>query len=105
MIAVSLAVPFAVLASTFGFSSLIAVSLASDFSLFVATCSLLVLVTLALRLVTVALIMSIVSSAVFNRVSTLSAAFTAPTPLVNTNAAATIAAFLPFDLANSDVTT
>ena len=84
---------------------MIAVSFASDFSLFVATCSLLVLVTLVLRLVTVSLITLIVSSTVFNRVSTLPAAFTAPTALVNTNAAATTAAFLPLDLANSDVTT
>ena len=94
----------AVLASTFGFSSLIAVSLASDFCLFVATCASLVLSTVSLILAIVAFIVRILDSTAVKRVST-SAAFTAPTPLVNTNAAATTAAFLPFDLANSDVTT
>ena len=93
-----------VLASTFGFKSLIAVSFASDFSLFLATCASLVLSTKSRIVEIVALIVLILDSKSVNRDST-SAAFTAPTPLVNTNAAATTAAFLPFDFANSDVTT
>ena len=94
----------AVLASTFGFSSLIAVSLASDFSLFLATCASLVLSTVFWILEIVALIVRILVSTSVNRDST-SAALTAPIPLVNTNAAATMDAFLPLDFANSDVTT
>ena len=94
----------AVLASTFGFSSLIAVSLASDFSLFLATCASLVLSTVFWILEIVALIVRILVSTSVNRDST-SAALTAPIPLVNTNAATTMDAFLPLDFANSDVTT
>ena len=94
----------AVLASTFGFSSLIAVSLASDFSLFLATCASLVLSTVFWILEIVALIVRILVSTSVNRDST-SAALTAPIPLVNTTAAATMDAFLPLDFANSDVTT
>ena len=79
---------------TFGVSALIAVSLASDFCLFVATCASLVLSTVSLILAIVAFIVRILDSTSVKRDST-SAAFTAPTPFAKTKAATTIAAFFP----------
>ena len=78
----------------------------SIFALFSSICALFAAAP-GVPAVTLALILETVVSKEVNRVSKLStsAAFTAPTPLVNTNAAATTAAFLPLDLANSDVTT
>ena len=78
----------------------------SIFALFSSICALFAAAP-GVPAVTLALILETVVSKEVNRVSKLStsAALTAPIPLVNINAAATIDAFLPLDLANSDVTT